>query len=159
MSAPAKTEHVAPPPSETPTRLRRRPGRLLNQNANRADRLTSERLGAVGARKWHFAVLTSLDADGPGSQSELSRRTGIYRSDMVALLNELADGGYVRRAADPDDRRRNVVMLTDAGKSRLAELGELIEAIEEELLAPFSPAERELLIDLLVRLDEHLANR
>lgn len=142
-----------------PARLRRLPSRLLNMNAGRADRLTSERLSAVGARKWHYAVLSSLEESGPASQAELSRRTGIYRSDMVALLNELAEEDYVQRAPDPEDRRRNVVLITDAGRVRLDELTALIAKIEDDLLAPFSPAERELLIDLLLRLNEHLESR
>ncbi|WP_246577156.1 MarR family winged helix-turn-helix transcriptional regulator [Actinospica durhamensis] len=148
-----------PAAAAPPTRLHRLPSRLLNQNANRADRLASERLSAVGAHKWHYAVLSSLEESGPASQAELSRRTGIYRSDMVALLNELAQQDYVQRAPDPDDRRRNVVLITDAGRTRLDELARLIKQIEDELLAPFSPAERELLIDLLLRLNEHLETR
>lgn len=139
-----------------PVRLRRLPSRLLNQNAFRADRIAAERLSAVGARKWHYAVLSSLEESGPASQAELSRRTGIYRSDMVALLNELAEENYVRRAPDPEDRRRNVVHITGAGQKRLEELSQLIARIEDDLLAPFSPAERELLIDLLLRLNDHL---
>lgn len=154
------SDHADMPATGTqPTRLRRLPTRLLNQNAFRADRLAAERLSAVGARKWHYAVLSSLEESGPASQAELSRRTGIYRSDMVALLNELAEEDYVRRAPDPEDRRRNVVLITSAGQGRLEELAQLIARIEEDLLAPFSPAERELLIDLLLRLDEHLQAR
>lgn len=162
MTTPARTasdgsdiRHI-PAVGAPPTRLRRLPSRLLNMNASRADRLTSERLSAVGARKWHYAVLSSLEESGPASQAELSRRTGIYRSDMVALLNELAEEDYIRRAPDPEDRRRNVVLITDAGRVRLDELTALITKIEDDLLAPFSPAERELLIDLLLRLNEHL---
>jgi DNA-binding MarR family transcriptional regulator len=159
MTDSAKTapEHAdMPAAAAAPTRLHRLPSRLLNQNANRADRLSSERLSAVGARKWHYAVLSSLEESGPASQAELSRRTGIYRSDMVALLNELSEGDYVRRAPDQEDRRRNVVLITDAGRARLEELAAVIARIEDDLLAPFSPAERELLIDLLLRLNEHL---
>jgi len=165
MTTSARTESdhsdAAPMPAAEapPTRLRRLPSRLLNVNASRADRLASERLSAVGARKWHYAVLSSLEESGAASQAELSRRTGIYRSDMVALLNELAGADYVRRAPDPEDRRRNVVMITDAGRTRLEELTTLIARIEDDLLAPFSPAERELLIDLLLRLNEHLEPR
>ncbi|WP_436840244.1 hypothetical protein [Streptomyces flavofungini] len=43
------------------------------------------------ARKWHYAVLAWLPDLGPGSQASLSGRTGVYRSDMVGVLNELAE--------------------------------------------------------------------
>jgi DNA-binding MarR family transcriptional regulator len=74
---------------------------------------------------------------------------------MVAVLNELAEPGYIERAADPDDRRRNVVLLTPPGRRRLDELGELVDAIQDELLAPLTPDEREQLIALLERLSDH----
>jgi MarR family transcriptional regulator, lower aerobic nicotinate degradation pathway regulator len=41
-------------------------------------------------------VLVALQS-GPASQATLSRRTGIYRSDMVAVINEPADPGHVDR--------------------------------------------------------------
>jgi DNA-binding MarR family transcriptional regulator len=139
----------------TPPRLGRLPTRLLNQGAAIGDRLSAERFGAVGGHRWQVAVLTSLDAFGPGSQAELSRRTGIFRSDMVSVLNTLEADGYVGRAPDPDDKRRNVITLTEPGRTRLAELSRIGDGVQEELLAPFDEAEREQLIDLLGRLVQY----
>ncbi len=140
---------------DTPDRLRRVPSRLLARANGHADRLVGVGLSGVGAHRWHFAVLATLADGGPASQAELSRRTGIYRSDMVAVLNELEQQGYVRRAPDPDDRRRNVISTTGAGQRRLTELGALVAALQDELLAPLSKAEREQFVDLLVRLVSH----
>jgi MarR family transcriptional regulator, lower aerobic nicotinate degradation pathway regulator len=153
-TGPTSPSSAAPMPIEgraTPPRLRRVTSRLLAQSSTVADRLATERLGAVGAHKWQVAVLTSLEAFGPGSQAELSRRTGIYRSDMVAVLNALEEGGYVGRAPDPDDKRRNVITLTEAGRARLADLEAVVDGVQEELLAPFDRNEREQLIGLLNR--------
>ncbi|MFD0560691.1 MarR family winged helix-turn-helix transcriptional regulator [Kitasatospora saccharophila] len=109
---------MSPAPDDaTPERLRAVPSRLLAGAAAAADRLVNDRLAAEDARKWHFAVLVALAETGPASQSELSRRTGVYRSDMVAVLNELADAGFLVRDPDPVDRRRNVVSLTPAGRA------------------------------------------
>lgn len=136
----------------TPPRVRNLTSRLLVQNATRADRLVSEALGAVGARKWHFAVLVALTEGGPASQADLSRRTGVFRSDMVAVLNELAEQGHVERTPDPDDKRRNVVTVTEAGRRRLGQLDEIVERAQQDLLAPLSAAERATLTELLKRL-------
>jgi MarR family transcriptional regulator, lower aerobic nicotinate degradation pathway regulator len=70
---------------------------------------------------------------------------------MVAVLNDLAADGYVERNPDPDDRRRNVVRITPAGRGALRRFDRLIAAANEELLAPLSAAEREQLRDLLER--------
>ncbi|MFF4340878.1 MarR family winged helix-turn-helix transcriptional regulator [Kitasatospora sp. NPDC001540] len=145
---------MSPAPEDaTPERLRAIPSRLLAGAAAAADRLVNERLAAEGARKWHFAVLVALAETGPASQSELSRRTGVYRSDMVAVLNELAEGGYLVRDPDPVDRRRNVITLTPAGRDRLRRLDALVTAAQQDLLAPLSPAEQAELTRLLALLD------
>ncbi|MFB7338015.1 winged helix-turn-helix transcriptional regulator [Streptomyces adustus] len=142
-------------PEPTPARLRAIPSRLIAGVAAVADRLVNERLAAADARKWHFAVLTALAEDGAASQAELSRRTGIYRSDMVAVLNELGDAAYVRRAADPADRRRNVITLTAEGRRRREHLDGLVTDAQRELLAPLDPDERSELTRLLTVLTEH----
>ncbi|RSN00248.1 MarR family transcriptional regulator [Nonomuraea sp. WAC 01424] len=138
-----------------PARLRGLPSRLLAHVAMQADRLVSDRLARADARKWHYAVLVALRESGPASQAELSRRTGIYRSDMVALLNELAERDLVERAPDPAARRRNVISMTERGRDRLTRLDGLVDAVQDEVLAPLSEAERDQLVGLLARLRDH----
>ncbi|RZB17153.1 MarR family transcriptional regulator [Streptomyces sp. F001] len=144
-------------PLKTPDRLRRRASRLLSQLSTRSDRLINEGLARADARKWHYAVLASLQECGPASQAELSRRTGIYRSDMVGVLNELAERDLVERAPDPDDRRRNVITISTQGRRHLRRLDKVLDDLNDELLAPLSPAERDQFVQLLTRLLDHHA--
>ncbi|MFB8442381.1 MarR family winged helix-turn-helix transcriptional regulator [Streptomyces niveus] len=136
-------------------RLRQRASRLLSQVATRSDRLINEGLAQADARKWHYAVLASLQDFGPASQAALSKRTGIYRSDMVGVLNELAQRQLVERAPDPDDQRRNVITISPAGRRRLRRLDKVLDALHDELLAPLDAAERDQLVRLLTRLLDH----
>lgn len=142
---------------KTPDRLRRRASRLLSQLSARSDRLINEGLAQVDARKWHYAVLASLQQYGPGSQAALSRRSGIYRSDMVGVLNELAERDLVERAPDPDDRRRNIITISAQGRRHLRRLDKVLDDLHDELLAPLSPAERDQFVQLLSRLLDHHA--
>jgi DNA-binding MarR family transcriptional regulator len=141
--------------SSPPSRLQNLPSRLLNHTAMYAERLVTEGLAQAGAHKWQYAVLVALQDSGPASQATLSRRTGIYRSDLVGVINELADGGHVERAPDPADRRRNVITITADGRRHLRRLDKLVAAIQDELLAPLPESEREQLIRTLTRLLEH----
>lgn len=136
-------------------RLRQRASRLLSQVATRSDRLINEGLAQADARKWHYAVLASLQDLGPASQAALSKRTGIYRSDMVGVLNELAQRQLVERAPDPDDQRRNVITISPAGRRQLRRLDKVLDALHDELLAPLDAAERDQLVRLLTRLLDH----
>jgi len=140
---------------KTPDKLRQRTSRLLSQVSAQSDRLVNQGLAKVDARKWHVAVLASLQEFGPGSQATLSRRTGIYRSDMVGVLNELADRDFIERTPDPDDRRRNVITITAQGRRHLHRLDKVLDDLHDELLAPLTPTERDQLVQLLTRLLDH----
>jgi len=133
------------------------PSWLLSQVALYAGRSVADGFAAEGARGYHYRLLASLAEAGPSSQAELGRRSGIHLSDVVAALNELAADGYVRRSPDPADKRRNVVTLTDAGRSRLDVLEARVRAVQDEILAPLDAREREQLTALLRRLLDHHA--
>ncbi|MFE4454507.1 MarR family winged helix-turn-helix transcriptional regulator [Streptomyces sp. NPDC056796] len=139
----------------TAARLRNLRTRLLSLAAIQSDRLVNEELGRAGARKWHYAALATLDEFGPASQADLSRRTGIYRSDMVAVINELADRGLVERSPNPADRRQNIIAVTKQGHRQLLELDKLLTEVEDDVLAPLTPPEREQLTRLLAALVDH----
>ena len=138
-----------PDEANGPERLRELPSRLLNLAAGYAQRQVGERLATLDARKWHYATLAALEEFGPDSQSGLSGRTGIYRSDMVATINELTERGLVVRAPDPADRRRNAITLTDEGRRHLRQLDALIADAHAEFLAPLSEADRAELTRIL----------
>ncbi|MER7498718.1 MarR family winged helix-turn-helix transcriptional regulator [Nonomuraea pusilla] len=146
-----ETTEGTPPPK----RLRGLPSRLTNQAALNANRIVDQALAQAGVRRYHYALLAALEEYGPASQAALGRRTGIDRSDMVATVNDLAERQFLERAPDPEDRRRNIVTVTAAGRRQLAHLDQLIAAAQDEFLAPLSEADRRTLIDLLTRLAEH----
>ena len=134
-----------------PARLRVLPTWLLGQAALQGHRIGAETLGAVGAHRSHYAVLTALEEFGPASQAALGRRCGIDPSDMVALMARLTGDDLVERQPDPADRRRNVVSITAAGRRRLDVLAAAADAAQDALLEPLSAEERTTLVDLLTR--------
>jgi DNA-binding MarR family transcriptional regulator len=140
---------------EITARLRAMPTWLISQVGTRAHRLLTERLAAVGSRGYHFRLLAALAEFGPASQASLGRRTGMNRSDVVTAVNELVDQGLAARAGDPADRRRNIVTMTPAGAARLRRLDSVLAEIQDDLLAPLSPAERAEFAQMLTRILGH----
>ncbi|GII42019.1 MarR family winged helix-turn-helix transcriptional regulator [Planotetraspora phitsanulokensis] len=147
------------PEGPPPQRLRTLPSRLTNQAAQTANRIVGQALAQAGVRRYHYALLATLEEYGPASQAALGRRTGIDRSDMVATVNDLAERGLLERAPDPEDRRRNVITITGAGRRQLTDLDRLVAAAQDKFLAPLPEADRRNLIDLLTRLADHHGDR
>jgi DNA-binding MarR family transcriptional regulator len=146
---------MTPADSAAPVRLTGKPSWLISQIATHSHRLLTERLATAGARGYHYRLLAALQEFGPASQASLGRRTAMDRSDVVAALNDLASDGYVRRAPDPADRRRNVITITPDGAAHLRRLDGLLDDVQDELLAPLSPGERDQLTGLLSRVLDH----
>ncbi|GGF30433.1 MarR family transcriptional regulator [Microbacterium sorbitolivorans] len=66
------------------------------------------------------AVLSRLDATGPGGVTDLARAEGVSQPAMTQLVARLNDDGLLSRTPSPTDRRSVVVTLTDAGRAALA---------------------------------------
>jgi DNA-binding MarR family transcriptional regulator len=145
----------SPDEANAPERLQALPSRLLNLAAGYAQRQVGERLATLDSRKWHYATLAALEEFGPDSQSGLSDRTGIYRSDLVATINDLTARGLVVRSPDLADRRRNAITLTDEGRRQLKRLDVLIADAEAEFLAPLSETDRAELTRILKLIVRH----
>ena len=135
-----------------PERLRAQPTWLLSQANVRAHRLLTDGLGAADARGYHYRVLAALADTGAVSQADLGRATGLDRSDIAAATEELEARRFVRRRPDPNDRRRNRVSITAAGRRRLDRLERILAGVHDELLAGLSERERATLVTLLGRL-------
>ena len=70
-------------------RIDRMPTRLLARANARAASIRIEAFAAAGSSGYVSRLLASLADEGLASQAELSRRTGIDPSDVVAVLNDL----------------------------------------------------------------------
>ena len=140
----------------TPARLRRTPSWLLTHTATHVHRLMAAGFAAADARGYHYALLAALEEFGPSSQVALGRHCGMDRSDVVAMINELASTHLVKRTLDPADRRRNIITITPAGVQQLRRLDGVVAGLQDRLFAPLSGDERKELARLLTRvLDYH----
>lgn len=125
---------------------------LLSRANARAQAIRVEAFAAAGSSGYLSRLLASLADEGAASQIELSRRTGIDPSDVVAAVNDLQARRFVTRQRDPLDARRNVVKLTRAGRVELARLGGVVTEIQERFLEVLSDNERRQLHRILTKL-------
>jgi DNA-binding MarR family transcriptional regulator len=105
----------------------------------------SEALEPFGIRPRHVAALIELRDSGELSQQTLCGQLQLDPTNLVAILNDLEQRGYATRRRDPEDRRRHIVEVSKKGLAVIDRVSEVMDGVEEELLADLEPAEREQL--------------
>jgi DNA-binding MarR family transcriptional regulator len=85
-------------------------------------------------------ILTMLTRK-PRTLSEIARIQGVRPATATTMVTTLEHRGFVRRDADPDDRRRVVVSMTEVGHTAFDAAQEVAERALAELLAPLGPEE------------------
>ncbi len=106
------------------------------------------------------AILGFLDREGPLTTADLARLRGVTHQSAAKSVKDLTAGGLVRGEPHPDDGRKLLLRLTDAGRSRLRrERGFRAGALGAAIRETLDPDERRRLsesVALLSRLTAHL---
>ncbi|TQF01689.1 MarR family transcriptional regulator [Kitasatospora acidiphila] len=142
--------------SETPQttangidQLSTRLGYLLKHAHLRYAETSAEALAPLGLNGRELAALAVLAEDVPLSQLEAAGRLGVDRTTMVALVDTLEAKGLAERRRSPLDRRKNVVQLTEQGRTLLNDAEHVRLAAERRFLAPLPEEEAEALLRAL----------
>jgi DNA-binding MarR family transcriptional regulator len=115
-------------------------------------RASDERFGRWGMTDNHYNVLRILNGLGePISQAEIGRRMLSSRANVTKLIDLLEERKMVRRLPS-QDRRVNLVALTDEGARFIEETLSEIIAFANEALAALTRDEQKLLFNLLGKL-------
>jgi DNA-binding MarR family transcriptional regulator len=103
-----------------------------------------------------YAILRTLDQDGPLSTGDLARSCTMDPGAAVRQVNALEEDGLVSRTSHADDARVTVVTLTDAGRDVYRRIVEVRTEHLDEVLAEWSDADRAQLTRLVGRLVDDL---
>jgi len=108
--------------------------RLLG-TAHALEARLEDRLAPLSLSLAKLGVLRVLaEGDEALPLSELAGKLGCVRSNMTQLIDRLEKDGWVRRAADADDRRVQRATLTPAGR-KVYTAGKRVLAAEERAVA------------------------
>jgi len=91
-------------------------------------------------------------AHGAETATELVRRTGFDAGYLSRLLERVAKGGFIRREADPEDRRQRLITLTPKGRQIYEAFNEASRAGTEAMLKPLEEAAQAELLDAMGRI-------
>jgi DNA-binding MarR family transcriptional regulator len=101
-----------------------------------------------------MAYVNSTDGEPDLDQSALAARLGVDRNSTSLLVGSLESKGLLDRRVSDADRRARLVRLTPRGEKLFAKLHPKAIELQQQVLEVLDPAERDVLIDLLVRVIE-----
>jgi DNA-binding MarR family transcriptional regulator len=81
-----------------------------------------------------YRSLVNISRLGDCSMKELAVMTGIDRSTLTRVIDQLIEHGLVARAEDAADRRRVLLSITEAGRAKLAGAEAVVQEIGRKSL-------------------------
>jgi DNA-binding MarR family transcriptional regulator len=117
---------------------------------NDLDRLTLPQLRAMQA-------ISRADATG-ALNAHLARELQVAAPSMTAMIDGLVERGLVDRSIDPNNRRQVLILLTDAGTVRLAEMEEMMHTRLQQVIAHLNHEQRQRALDGVTLLQGAIAS-
>jgi MarR family transcriptional regulator for hemolysin len=131
-------------------------GYRLADNSRQLRRLFDERVRDLGLTGPQARLLLALERHPDENQVFYAERLEIEPITLTRIADRLEDAGWIERRADPADRRARILHLTDKSRGIVTRLRASVEALFEDMLGGFDPAEREIFARLLERIADNL---
>lgn len=108
-------------------------------------------LGPLGLKVVDYSILMLVASNPEVNQKQLGEALDISAPNMAITLDRLVENGWVERVRSTQDRRAMLIHLTIAGRALVKRAEAIAATMEEGTLAALSPAERALLVELLLK--------
>lgn len=116
--------------------------------------MIAEALAGEEVVQLEYGTLLCIEIEPGIEQRRLAEAMGIDPSNVSLVVERLHSKGLIERRVNGDDRRARELYLTQKGKALWRRLRPKTSAANERVLAPLTPTQRALFIDLLIRLIE-----
>lgn len=133
----------------------------VHRLSRRLNRWYDRQLADLDVTAGEWTVLEQLarsPGEAPLTPSQLAEAANVAPSSMTHRLDRLVERGLIARSADPENRVRVRVRLTDAGYGLYAQAIRDADLVEADLLAGLTPKQVETLAELLERVIAGLDN-
>src|SRR3954464_4706467 len=118
--------------------------------ANSVETYVDSKLSAVGLSIPKLAALNRLSQAGDSLPlGQLAERLACVKSNVTQLVDRLEADGLVVRAADPNDRRSRLAVITESGKRAYERGIQVQQRAEREIVGALSKEESSVLHELL----------
>lgn len=128
---------------------------LVGYAATRASitmrRVFTRHLGPLDLKVVEFSILMLVAANPQINQKRLGAALDISAPNMAVTLDRMVERGWVERVRSTQDRRAQQIHLTAQGAELVQRAEKIASTMENAALKVLSPAERALLIELLMK--------
>lgn len=132
--------------------FRHAPGHLIRRAHQVSVAIFMEETADFEVTPVQYAILNALLQDPGEDQVTLARKVAFDAATFGSVITRLEARGWVRREPDAADRRRKLLWVTEAGAAAAQVMRRSVAKVQQRILAPLAPAEREQLVTLLDRL-------
>jgi DNA-binding MarR family transcriptional regulator len=94
-----------------------------------------------------WRTLGILESDEPLRLGELALASRVAQPTMTRLVTSMSGDGLIARSVDPDDSRGQLITITDAGRTRLAQWRSTLTSTVGPLFADLDDDEWDVLHD------------
>jgi DNA-binding MarR family transcriptional regulator len=155
MSAETHPAPGAPQANEAPYDVTEQIGHLLRKAYQRHTAIFQQNACDPQLTTIQFVTLCALRDHGPSSQTELVKATAVDQATIRGIVDRLKARDLVELSPDPDDRRKVIVGLTDAGRAILDAMIPCARQISELTMGSLNAAERVAILFLLRKMIEN----
>ena len=109
----------------------------------------SKRVEDLDINRYHFILLLIAENEGQLTQKKLAEITGKDKSSMVNIIDTLTDKGYVYREVNPEDRRQQLIKITDKAKKDIPAIKESFSLLNNKAAEGISKENLDIFNDVL----------
>lgn len=130
------------------------PGHLLRRCHQIGVAIFLEECAAFKLTPLQFAILQTLQSNGPLDQVSLGGITAMDRTSIAMMVRKLEQRGLLQRDRSQQDQRAKIVSLTSRGAELVREVLPAVSKAQQRILEPLDAQESKRLLGLLGKLAE-----
>lgn len=116
----------------------------LLHSASILDKRLDTLLTPVGIKPKQANILNVLNRIGPSSQKTLTETFDVTSGSMSTMIDRLLAAGLVHKEKHPDDKRRDIISLSERGKVVLVEVRDVWRDVDDLIVDKLGPERAEL---------------
>jgi len=114
-------------------------------------KIAMRHLGPLDLKVVDYSILVLVASNPQINPKRLGQPLDISAPNLAVTLDRLVERGWVQRVRSTEDRRAMHIHLTAAGRELVQRAEKITATMENAQLRMLSPAERALLIELLMK--------